>query len=361
MGFFNDHAGILIIISIIITSILIFILVIVHKSDTIKLPIKTVANLPTKIFFEKSERNEYGVGTFILDVFTIGGHGRLKDARALYEQHYFSYALAFNKSIDLRISIHNQLNSIGEYTYFILNELEESRKLLNRPQKKGFNNHQVIKYNKASDNVFQLKSIATTKANTGVILLQGSTLGGLAAVGSWTLVSLLGTASTGTAIASLSGIAAHNAILAWFGGGALVAGGGGMAVGTLTLGAIVAVPIVIFSAYKTHSKASEIEVQINELIPESNKIALMNKELTEIDKIIHEQVINLKKQYEKIRSINEQVNNMIYPNGAVSKIKRNIEAFFQQDFYTKQEASELDRLVEMIDETFEFLSNNQKV
>jgi hypothetical protein len=40
-----------------------------------------------------------------------------------------------------------------------------------------------------------------------------------------------GTASTGTAIVSLSGAAATNAALAWLGGGALAAGGAGMAAG----------------------------------------------------------------------------------------------------------------------------------
>ena len=45
-----------------------------------------------------------------------------------------------------------------------------------------------------------------------------------------------GVASTGTAISSLSGAAATNAALAWLGGGALSAGGGGMAAGNLFLG-----------------------------------------------------------------------------------------------------------------------------
>ena len=47
----------------------------------------------------------------------------------------------------------------------------------------------------------------------------------------------LGTASTGTAIASLSGAAATNATLAALGGGAIAAGGGGIALGTTILGA----------------------------------------------------------------------------------------------------------------------------
>ena len=48
-------------------------------------------------------------------------------------------------------------------------------------------------------------------------------------------VAALATASTGTAISSLSGAAAQSAVLAWLGGGSLAAGGGGMAAGAAVL------------------------------------------------------------------------------------------------------------------------------
>lgn len=64
------------------------------------------------------------------------------------------------------------------------------------------------------------------------------TAGGFAAAGATTAaVMALGTASTGTAIASLSGAALTNATLAALGGGALATGGGGIALGTTILGA----------------------------------------------------------------------------------------------------------------------------
>ena len=52
------------------------------------------------------------------------------------------------------------------------------------------------------------------------------------------IVTTVGTASTGTAISSLSGVAARNATLAWLGGGTLAAGGLGIAGGAIVLGAI---------------------------------------------------------------------------------------------------------------------------
>ena len=61
-------------------------------------------------------------------------------------------------------------------------------------------------------------------------------LGAPAAVS--TLVASVGTASTGTAISTLSGAAATKATLAWLGGGALAAGGFGVAGGVVVLLAV---------------------------------------------------------------------------------------------------------------------------
>jgi len=63
----------------------------------------------------------------------------------------------------------------------------------------------------------------------------GVATGGLATVGLMSLATAVGTASTGTAIASLSGAAAFSSALAWLGGGALSAGGFGMAGGAAVL------------------------------------------------------------------------------------------------------------------------------
>ena len=84
-------------------------------------------------------------------------------------------------------------------------------------------------------------------------------------------VSAFATASTGTAISSLSGAAATNATLAWLGGGSLAAGGGGMAAGTAVLGLVAAAPAffiggitvaVIGSKQNTSAKHYAAEVSV---------------------------------------------------------------------------------------------------
>ena len=68
--------------------------------------------------------------------------------------------------------------------------------------------------------------------------------GALAGTATTSLVAAFGTCGTGTAISTLSGAAANNAILAWLGGGSVASGGGGTAAGAVVLGGIVVVAAV---------------------------------------------------------------------------------------------------------------------
>lgn len=77
------------------------------------------------------------------------------------------------------------------------------------------------------------------------------------AFGAYNGTMLLATASTGTAISSLSGVAATNATLAWLGGGSLAAGGYGMAGGMMVLGGIVAGPALAIFGHILGNKGEE--------------------------------------------------------------------------------------------------------
>ena len=94
--------------------------------------------------------------------------------------------------------------------------------------------------------------------------------GGFAAVGVLgtpavvtSAVTAMCAASTGTAISSLSGAAATNAVLAWLGGGSLAAGGGGVAAGTVVLGAITATATVGLAVVAVGTLASKFYAKKN--------------------------------------------------------------------------------------------------
>lgn len=75
-----------------------------------------------------------------------------------------------------------------------------------------------------------------TAAYVGAGTVAGAAIATIGPTAAMSIATVLGTASTGTAISALSGVAATNAALAWLGGGTLAAGGAGMAGGSLILG-----------------------------------------------------------------------------------------------------------------------------
>lgn len=85
----------------------------------------------------------------------------------------------------------------------------------------------------------------------------GVTGGALTAFGAYGAAQTLAFASTGTAISTLSGAAATNATLAFFGGGSLAAGGLGMAGGVMVLGGLVAGPALLVMGLITEAKTQE--------------------------------------------------------------------------------------------------------
>ena len=105
----------------------------------------------------------------------------------------------------------------------------------------------------------------------------GTAGGALAVFGAYGAAQALAVASTGTAISTLSGAAATNATLAFFGGGSLAAGGLGMAGGAAVLGGLVAGPALMVmglvagraakknleKAYTNRAEAIQIASQLN--------------------------------------------------------------------------------------------------
>lgn len=101
--------------------------------------------------------------------------------------------------------------------------------------------------------MMQLSITAGQITKGGVASLGAGALAGIASYGG---AMMFASASTGTAIASLSGVAATNATLAWFGGGSLASGGLGMAGGMMVLGGLVAGPILAVGGLLMAAKAN---------------------------------------------------------------------------------------------------------
>ena len=103
----------------------------------------------------------------------------------------------------------------------------------------------------------ELKELGNFAIQVAGGVTAGAAGGALTAIGAYGAAQTFAAASTGTAIASLSGAAVTNATLAFFGGGSLAAGGLGMAGGMMVLGGLVAGPALLVMGLITGAKSQE--------------------------------------------------------------------------------------------------------
>lgn len=161
-----------------------------------------------------------------------------KDARQRLEndvEEYNLYSQKLNKQLEKLQDKRDDLSASLRRTEIVIDELK------NTPA--GFQDKvETLKINLKS---YQVLLDAAKKESAKIAKGAGAGAAGgvvagtaVAAFGGTALTALamsIGTASTGTAIAGLTGAAATNAALAWLGGGAIAAGGAGIAGGETIL------------------------------------------------------------------------------------------------------------------------------
>ena len=206
-------------------------------------------------------------------IVTLGGSLELEHAKKSFESTHASYAITHDEVTQIKTRIDNRLSDLGDTLKIVKARLDHIEKVLETPP---------LSYDTPSrPTICASQSIERfNQQYSGVLSMGfGGVVGGSVALGAWALVSAIGTASTGTAIGTLSGVAATNATLAWFGGGALAAGGAGMSGGMLVLGGIVAAPIIYFAAKGTRTKARAFQDQQVLVEQEHEKLRTLKPEL----------------------------------------------------------------------------------
>ena len=145
----------------------------------------------------------------------------------------------------------------------------------------------------------ELQAAREAAGGAGAGIAAGASVAFMAPTAAMWVATTFGTASTGTAISTLSGIAAENAALAWLGGGALAAGGGGISAGNALLamagpigwtiaGATLMTSILLFAKKKAKlnkqkneeietvkrntEKVKEVDLQIGEILSQTNSV-----------------------------------------------------------------------------------------
>ena len=161
-----------------------------------------------------------------------------------------------------RLACGNSLSHLGEEKLFVLNNsisqfLDAFTRIKNVDftDSEGLEELRKLQIDEADfEELKQMVSFAGSFAGGAAA---GTAGGALVAFGAYGAAQALACASTGTAISALSGAAATNATLAFFGGGSLAAGGLGMAGGTAVLGGLVAGPALMVIGFVAGAAAKK--------------------------------------------------------------------------------------------------------
>lgn len=206
-------------------------------------------------------------------IITLGGSLELERAKASFESVYASYKTTYDEVAQIKTKIDNRISELGDTLKTVKARLDHIEQVLETAFLSLDKQSQPTMH--ASQSIEKFNQQYSSVLSLGF----GGIVGSSMALGAWALVSAIGTASTGTAIGTLSGVAATNATLAWFGGGAVAAGGAGMSGGMLVLGGIVAVPIIYFAAKGAWTKARAFQEQEELVKQEHENLRILKPEL----------------------------------------------------------------------------------
>ena len=232
-----------------------------------------------------------GIGTWLYS------RGKKKTARNIYSRHRQRYESDLARyKIRLRV-VNGDLEHLGKRrldsltTLKLAAEFLKKGKIRDRGLYQEFNISPEIlaKWEGPSGDVSSIIRDATKSVTTGA-----STV-----IGTYGAVGAYGSASTGTAISTLSGAAAQKATLAWLGGGSLAAGGGGMAVGVITLGSLFVGPAALVKGLVEMTDAARFETEVEGIKAEMKVARNQIKQQIELIEVYRHRISELRESIDE--------------------------------------------------------------
>jgi len=235
-------------------------------------------------------------------------------AKEIVEDAQERFEYAQERLEEERVRLNNELKEFAELKLSVFTTEINTLVSLVKQCKDASSKFNSENINFTAEEIKELESSVSSSLEISAGLGKGVASGALTAMGAYGSVGMLATASTGTAIGGLSGVAATNATLAWLGGGSLAAGGGGMALGTAVLGGMVAGPLIAVTGFVMDSKAeknlteayeyeSEIDVGIEKIDYSIEEYNAIYKYIDELSMVIHE-------FKERFNMVHKQLNNV---------------------------------------------------
>ena len=228
----------------------------------------------------------------------IDANNKNSEAKEIVEEAKERFEEAQERLEEERIRLNSELKEFATLKLSVFtNEINRLVTLL-KECKDANSVLDIENINFTKEEIKELEKSVSNSLEISAGLGKGVASGALTAMGAYGSVGMLATASTGTAIGSLSGAAATNATLAWLGGGSLAAGGGGMALGTAVLGGMVAGPLIAVTGFVMDSKAeknlteayeyeSEVDIGIEKIDSSIEEYRSIYSYIDELTMVIH--------------------------------------------------------------------------
>ncbi len=242
----------------------------------------------------------------------VSAKERIKEAQQKYADRRRRYEEAVRRYEEKYACVASRFEDLGKTRLEATVILGKAVKFLDRAKLKDRELFEKFNITPEQRVQFRKASVSARDILAGGASALGS--GAATAAAAYGLVTTLASASTGTAIATLSGAAAKSATLAWLGGGTLAAGGGGVAAGTVVLGGFVVGPAILVIGLWGLKQAGDVENQVEKGIAELDideaekrkGVAALDAVLARVTEL-KESTIKLKNELEDLLSYPKRV------------------------------------------------------
>ena len=230
----------------------------------------------------------------------------------------------------------SKIEVLGENMTRFVNAFE---KIKNIEVQNSVGLEELSKFKKDKTTFTELKELGDFASSILSGVASGATGGAITAFGAYSAAAKLAAASTGTLISSLSGAAATNATLAFFGGGSLAAGGAGVAGGAIVLGGLVAGPALAIMGFIVEAKANKMKEESLSNLAKSKSIILSLNTASDLCNAISERSNMFVKLLDKLNTRFEPVVSMM--ETAIEQNECNFAKFSEEQKKTTAAAASL--------------------
>ena len=238
---------------------------------------------------------------------------RMKRLEKIVEEYNVVIEKTEKSSFDLLVKRKEAINTILQVEVLI-NKIANSPKEFKKTIEEI--NIELTKFSTAAELKSEfIKTDIISGSLAGAGIIAGIGVASFMPTAAMGIATTFGTASTGTAISSLSGAAATRAALAWLGGGALSAGGGGMAAGNAFLamagpigwgiGAVAFAGAAMYSLNKNKMNAEEANLKAFRIFKKSREFSLINVEIEQMIELTKKLNLDVKILFDKLNILDK--------------------------------------------------------